>query len=82
MPEASTHTITIGDRGRFVLPAEVRERHGWQPGTALVAVDTDTGLLVMSVDEGLGWLRQRIGDRDLVQELLEERRSEVGRESP
>ena len=77
MSEASTHAITIGDRGRFVLPADIRERHGWQTGTSLVAIDTDTGLLVMSVEEGLAWLRQRTEGRDLVGELLEERRSEV-----
>lgn len=43
--DATTHTITVDDRGRFVLPSDVRDRHGWHTGTELVAVDIDTGLL-------------------------------------
>lgn len=81
MTGITSHALTVGDRGRFVLPAEVRERHGWGPGTALVAIDTDTGLLVMSVDEGLAWMRQRLEGRDVVGELLADRRAEVERET-
>lgn len=79
--DTTTHAITVGDRGRFVLPLEVRDRHGWEQGTPLVAVDTDEGLLVMSVEESLRWLRQRISGRDLVAELLDERHAENERES-
>lgn len=81
MSDATTHTITVGDRGRFVLPSDVRDRHGWHTGTELVAVDTDTGLLVLSVDEALLWLRRRTVGRDLVQELLDERHAEVQQDS-
>ena len=73
MSDATTHTVTVGDRGRFALPADVRDRHGWHTGTELVAIDTDTGLLVMSVDEALLWLRRRTAGRDLVEELLDDR---------
>ena len=76
-----THAIALGDRGRFVVPAAVRERHGWSSGQALVALDTDAGLLVMSADEALSWLRSRLEGRDLVAELLAERRAEVARET-
>ncbi len=82
MSAAVTHAITIGDRGRLVVPAEVREHHGWEPGTSLVAIDTDAGLLVMSVDEGLRWLRGRLDGRDLVAELLDERRAGIDRDGP
>lgn len=81
MSVTTTHAITVGDRGRFVLPIEVRERHGWEQGTPLVAVDSDEGLLVMSVAESLAKLRARISGRDLVDELLTERRAEVERET-
>ena len=81
MSDTTTHAITVGDRGRFVLPIEVRERHGWEQGTPLVAVDSDEGLLVMSVAESLAKLRARISGRDLVDELLTERRAEVERET-
>ena len=76
-----SHPVSLGDRGRFVIPSEVRERHGWNTGVSLVAVDTDAGLIVMSTDEALAWLRSRLEGRDLVAELLAERRTEVENES-
>lgn len=45
------------------------------------SVDTDAGLLVMSTDEALTWLQSRLEGRDLVAELLAERRAEVEREN-
>jgi len=74
------HPISLGDRGRLVIPIDVRERHGWETGTPLVSIDTDAGLLVMSAKEGLAWLRSRILGRDLVAELLAERVAEVAAE--
>jgi len=74
------HHISLGDRGRLVIPIDVRERHGWETGTPLVSIDTDAGLLVMSAKEGLAWLRSRIQGRDLVAELLAERVAEVAAE--
>lgn len=63
-----------------MVPLEVRERHGWNDGDSLVAVDTDDGLLVMGTDEALSWLQSRLKGRDLVAELLADRRAEVKRE--
>jgi len=74
------HPISLGDRGRLVIPIDVRERHGWETGTPLVSIDTDAGLLVMSAKEGLAWLRSRIQGRDLVAEVLAERVAEVAAE--
>lgn len=71
------HSVVLGDRGRFVVPAAVRERHGWEPGQALVAVDTEAGLILMSADEALAWLQSMLEGRDLVAELLAERRREA-----
>jgi bifunctional DNA-binding transcriptional regulator/antitoxin component of YhaV-PrlF toxin-antitoxin module len=64
-----------------VIPSEVRERHGWQSGTRLVAIDTDAGLIVMSTEEALSWLQSRLAGRDLVAELLAERHAEVERDT-
>ena len=74
------HPMALGDRGRLVIPIDVRERHGWETGTPLVSIDTDAGLLVMSAKEGLAWLRSRLQGRDLVAELLAERAAEVAAE--
>ena len=71
------HSVVLGDRGRFVVPVAVRERHGWEPGQALVAVDTEAGLILMSADEALAWLQSMLEGRDLVAELLAERRREA-----
>ena len=60
-----------------MIPSEVRERHGWNTGASLVAVDTDAGLIVMSTDDALAWLQSRLEGRDLVAELLADRRAEV-----
>ncbi len=76
-----SHSVALGDRGRLVIPIEVRDRHGWDTGAPLIAVDTDAGLLVMSTDEALTWLQSRLEGRDLVAELLSERRAEVEREN-
>jgi len=81
MHESASHAVTLGDRGRFVIPSDVRERHGWQSGAPLVAIDTDAGLVIMSTDEALTWLRSRMEGRDLVAELLADRRAEAKRES-
>lgn len=75
------HAVALGDRGRFVVPAAVRERHGWQAGQPLVAVDTEAGLVVMSADDALDWLRSRLEGRDLVGELLSARGREVDEEA-
>jgi len=49
----------------------------WVSGTSLVAVDTGAGLILMSSDQALEWLRSRLEGRDLVGELLADRRREV-----
>lgn len=77
MAAHSTHPMALGDRGRLVVPIDVRERHGWHTGTPLVSIDMDEGLLVMSAEEGLNWLRQRYAGRDLIGELLADRHAEV-----
>jgi len=74
------YPISLGDRGRLVIPIDVRERHGWKTGTPLVSIDTEAGLLVMSAQEGLAWLRSRLQGGDLVSELLAERAAEVAAE--
>ncbi len=80
MAAQQAHAIALGDRGRLVVPAAVRERHGWAAGQPLVALDTEAGLVVMSADEAVTWLRARLKGRDLVAELLAERRADAARE--
>ena len=75
-----TYTVVVGDRGRLVVPAEVRERAGLVEGTTLVLLVTPSGIVMMT----RGQLRERVRDElaglDLVGELLAERRATAATE--
>lgn len=71
----SDTAIRVGNKGRIVVPVTVRENHAWVEGTVLIAVDTPSGLLLMSEDEALRQVREQTGGRSLVQELMDERRA-------
>jgi bifunctional DNA-binding transcriptional regulator/antitoxin component of YhaV-PrlF toxin-antitoxin module len=81
MSESNSHNVVLGSHGSFVIPAQVRARHGWDQGISLVSLDTESGLLIMSVGDALELLRSRLSGRDLVAELFADRKSEVSRES-
>jgi AbrB family looped-hinge helix DNA binding protein len=64
----------MGDRGRLVVPAEVRQRAGLAEGTPLILLETPTGIVLLTREQ----LRLRVQDElaglDLVAELLADRR--------
>ncbi|MGC3993495.1 MAG: AbrB/MazE/SpoVT family DNA-binding domain-containing protein [Propionicimonas sp.] len=74
---SGTRTLTMGDRGRLVIPAEVRSDLNWKQGTRLILTETDEGLLLMTVDQARAMLRAQIGDRSLSEELIAERHAEA-----
>jgi bifunctional DNA-binding transcriptional regulator/antitoxin component of YhaV-PrlF toxin-antitoxin module len=77
----SVETVTLGDRGRLVVPQDVRARHGWDKGTTLVLTDSPDGLLLTSVEAALAKFRASVaGTASPVDELLAERRAEALRE--
>lgn len=71
---SGTHSLVVGNRGRIVVPAEVRQRAGLNEGTRLILLETPIGLVLLTREQ----LRQRVRDDltglDLVGELLAERR--------
>ncbi len=71
---SGTYHITMGDRGRLVIPAEVRERVGLDAGSPLILVDTPAGLALLTRDQLLRRVRADLTGLDLVTELLAERR--------
>ena len=77
---SGTHQVVVGDRGRLVVPAEVRERVGITEGTVLVLLETPTGMVLLTREQ----LRQRVRDdlagSDLVTQLLAERRKAAAAE--
>lgn len=67
----------MGDRGRLVIPAEVRADLNWEQGTRLILTETDEGLLLMSVDQARAMIKAQLGGRSLADELVAERHAEA-----
>jgi len=64
----------MGDRGRIVVPAEVRSRAGLLEGTPLVLLDTPSGLVLLTRAQLRARVRDELAGLDLVGELLADRR--------
>lgn len=80
----SHHTVTMGDRGRLVIPAETRRRLGLSAGDRLVLSDENGELRLLPVSARVkalcgGWA-DAASDRQLVDELIADRRNEAARE--
>lgn len=71
---SGTYAISMGDRGRVVIPAELRERFELETGTPLVLLETDLGIVVATRDQMKKLLRAQLRGGSVVQELLDERR--------
>lgn len=68
------HPVTMGDRGRVVIPAQVRERAGLTPGTPLILLDTPGGLVLLTRNQLRDRVRSDLAGLDLVNDLIVERR--------
>jgi AbrB family looped-hinge helix DNA binding protein len=86
MAHGDAFAVQLGDRGRLVLPAEIRKRLNLRQGDELlVTVQPDGSLRLTSprqvVRETKGLYRARAGNRSLADELIAERRAELKREA-
>jgi len=83
-PSHEGYAVRLGDRGRLVLPAELRRALGFSAGDELVARLDGDGVRIVSrrqlARQARGLLRATGEQRDLVAELLAERRQEVTQE--
>jgi AbrB family looped-hinge helix DNA binding protein len=70
----------MGDRGRFVVPADLRARAGLSEGTPLVLLDTPGGLVLLTRAQLRARVRDELADLDLVGELLADRRRAAAEE--
>lgn len=77
---SGTHNVVVGDRGRIVVPAEVRERAGLTAGTPLLLLETPTGLVLLTREQLRARVRADLAGTDLVAELLAERRTSAAAE--
>jgi AbrB family looped-hinge helix DNA binding protein len=69
--------VVLGDRGRLVVPAELRERLHLRAGSPLILFDTPQGIVVATRDQVKQLMRSRLQGLDLVGELLAERRRQA-----
>ena len=67
----------MGDRGRLVIPADVRADLNWKQGTRLILTETGEGLLLMTMDQARAMLKAQLGGRSLSEELIAERHAEA-----
>lgn len=74
---SGTYSVVVGNKGRIVVPAELRERTGLSEGSTLTLVDTGSGVLMLTRDELKDLVRKDLDGADLVGELLRDRRREV-----
>lgn len=84
--EPDRFSVTVGARGRVVLPAALRERLGVKEGDRLVlTVEKDGTVKVVSLRDAVrraqGMFAHLAPGRSLVDELIAERREEARREA-
>jgi bifunctional DNA-binding transcriptional regulator/antitoxin component of YhaV-PrlF toxin-antitoxin module len=70
----------MGDRGRLVIPAELRERASLIEGTPLILVETASGLVLMTREQLRARVRSDLDGLDLIGELLADRRAQAADE--
>lgn len=75
-------TARLDERGRLVLPAELRHRFGWHPGDELVIVDEPDGARLTSRRAAARGLIGLAGsaDHSVIDELRRQRESEAADE--
>ena len=81
----ATYRVELGERGRVVIPAEVRQRLDLKEGERMVLVVQDDCSMKLTpwktvVDNAVGILAHLAPGVSLVDELIADRRAEAARE--
>lgn len=74
--------MVMGDRGRLVVPLEVRSRLRLEPGSPLALVETDDGILLLTRGQLKALVRRDLAGESLVERLITDRLREVADEAP
>lgn len=77
---SGTYQVTMGGRGRLVVPAEVRQRAGLTEGVPLVLLESPDGLVLLTREQLTARVRADLSGLDLVGDLLRERRAAAATE--
>ena len=78
---SGTFPVVMGDRGRLVVPMELRQRHGLESGSTLLLLETPDGIVMATRQQAKRLLRQQLQGTGLVTDLLGERRVAAAEES-
>ena len=78
---SGTYRVTMGDRGRLVVPAELRERAGLAEGDRLTLIESSKGVVLLTRAQLQQLVREDLAGLDLVGELLADRRVEDASDS-
>lgn len=71
----TTYATSLGDRGRLVIPADLRASQDWKQGDSLLFIEADDGVVVTTPDQALSVLRKQLAGESLVEGLLADRRA-------
>jgi AbrB family looped-hinge helix DNA binding protein len=71
----------MGDRGRLVVPAELRQHAGLTEGTPITLIETADGIVLLTREQLKRMVRRDLTGVDLVAELLADRREAAAAES-
>lgn len=77
---SGTYSVVMGDRGRLVVPAELREHLHLQPGSPLILMETPEGVILATREQMKRLVRGKLAGVDLVGELLDDRRRAAAEE--
>ena len=72
---STTFQLVMGDRGRLVVPAELRNRWGLEAGSTLLLVQTPEALVLATREQVKRLVRRQLDGRSLVEELISDRRA-------
>ena len=70
----------MGDRGRLVVPAELRARFDLHAGTPLLMLETPQGIVLAGREQVKQIVRSQLAGESLVEDLMAERRSTAAEE--
>ena len=77
---SGTFSVAMGDRGRLVVPAELRERLHLEVGSVLLLIETEQGVVMTTREQATRLLRAQLGGESMVEQLLEDRRTAAATE--
>jgi AbrB family looped-hinge helix DNA binding protein len=77
---SGSHATVMGDRGRLVVPSELRARAGLLPGTPVTLIESPDGIVLLTREQLKRMVRRNLAGTDLVAELVAERRRSAAKE--